>query len=118
MIENNCSILGVCRGFQLISDYFKSELIKTKGHVKVNHLLNLEKSKYTNTKILKVNSFHNYCVKSLPEKFNTIAKYLDQSIEIAENIDKNILCLMFHPERKNISQAQIDNYIKKFFKIK
>ncbi len=118
MIKNNYRILGICRGFQLISDYFKSELIKKNGHVKMNHVLNLYKSKFTNKKILKVNSFHNYCITNLPKKFNVISKSSDETIEIAENISKNILCFMFHPERKNPSQIQINNYIKFFFRIK
>ena len=118
MIKNNYPILAICRGFQLISDYYKSELIKKNGHVKVNHILKLNKSKFTKKKILRVNSFHNYCITKLPKKFNVISKSSDNTIEAAENISKNILCFMFHPERKNLSQTQINNYIKNFFGVK
>ena len=69
------------------------------------------KSKYLN-----VNSFHNYGVTKLPNKFNIIAMHKDKSIEITEHKDYKILCMMFHPERANNSQKKIDLYLKKFLK--
>ena len=67
---------------------------------------------------VKVKCFHNYCITKLPKKFNVISKSSDNTIEAAENISKNILCFMFHPERKNLSQTQINNHIKNFFGVK
>ena len=111
-------ILCVCRGFQLIAYYFKSTLKFSKNHVRKKHNLNIEKSKYTKNLKLKVNSFHNYCIHSLSKKFNIVARHKDQSIEMAEHKHKRISCIMFHPERKNGSQKQVDNFFKLFFNIK
>ena len=76
----------------------------------------MNKSKYTNSKNLVVNSFHNYCLKRVSNKFDIISSHADKSIEIAELKDEKVLCIMFHPERSNTSQKRIDNYITKFFK--
>ena len=53
-----------------------------------------------------------------PKKFNIVARHKDQSIEMAEHKHKRISCIMFHPERKNGSQKQVDNFFKLFFNIK
>ena len=42
----------------------------------------------------------------------------DQTIEIAKSQKFKILCLMFHPERKNISQRDIDKIVFSHLKIK
>ena len=58
-----------------------------------------------------MNSFHNYAVKTLPNNFKLIAKHSDNTIEAAVNTKISLLCLMFHPERPNISQKQIDQIV-------
>lgn len=115
-LKKNKPILTICRGFQLIAQLNKIKLHKINHHVKKNHLLYLKKSKYINYKSLTVNSYHNYCVKELPNEYINISNTKDGSIEIAEHKYKKILCLMFHPERPMKSQQQILKSIKKFFK--
>jgi len=115
-LKKNKPILTICRGFQLIAQLNKIKLHKINHHVKKNHLLYLKKSKYINYKSLTVNSYHNYCLKELPNEYLNISNTKDGSIEIAEHKYKKILCLMFHPERPMKSQQQILKSIKKFFK--
>ena len=115
-LKKNKPILTICRGFQLMAQLNKIKLYKINHHVKKNHLLYLKKSKYINYKSLTVNSYHNYCVKELPNEYINISNTKDGSIEIAEHKYKKILCLMFHPERPMKSQQQILKSIKKFFK--
>ena len=115
-LKKNKPILTICRGFQLMAQLNKIKLYKINHHVKKNHLLHLKKSKYINYKSLTVNSYHNYCVKELPNEYINISNTKDGSIEIAEHKYKKILCLMFHPERPMKSQQQILKSIKKFFK--
>lgn len=107
-------ILAICRGFQLISDIYKIKLHKMKGHVRKNHNLVIKNSKFIYYKKLKVNSFHEYCVKKVPKNFKIISKLSDETIEIAEHKNKKILCLMFHPERKMDSKKNISKSIKNF----
>ena len=114
-LNNKIPILGICRGFQFISSYYKSKIYRCKKHVGTFHRINVMKSNYINSKKLHINSFHNFCINQLFKKFNIISIYNDKSIEIAEYPEKKILCFMFHPERKNFTQRSIDKYILNFF---
>ena len=117
-LKKKVPIIGVCRGFQLISKFYRGEIIKVKNHVKKNHLIELKKNKLINHKKLNVNSFHNFGVINLPKNFDIIGKHFDGSIELARIKNKKVLCFMFHPERKNNSQLLINRIISKFLKIK
>ena len=114
-IINNKKILAVCRGFQLVTNHFGAKIFKIKNHVKNKHKINIIQDKYINEKTLYTNSYHNYGFKYLPVDFEILAKSDDKIIEIAINRKYKILGLMFHPERKNFSQIQINHLIKNFF---
>ena len=118
-IRNKVPILGICKGFQLIAKFFKSRIVKITRHINVTHKLKISK-KICGVKIktLKVNSYHNYAIKNLPKIFDLIVRHTDQTIEIAKSQKFKILCLMFHPERKNISQRGIDKIVFSHLKIK
>ena len=111
----NKPILAICRGFQLIADIYGIKLEKINNHVRKFHSLKIGKSKFIKDKTLKVNSYHNYCIKNLPKSFVKVSNTKDGSIEIAEHKSKKILCLMFHPERKMKSKKKILKSIKNFF---
>lgn len=118
-IKNKVPILAICRGFQLIAKLFKSKIIRANKHVRVIHTLRISKKICgVKVKTLKVNSYHNYAVKNLPKIFDLIVRHTDQTIEIAKSRKLNILCLMFHPERKNISQKDINKIVFSHLKIK
>ena len=113
--KKNKPILAICRGFQLIADIYGIKLEKVNNHVRKFHSLKIDRSKYIKDKSLKVNSYHNYCIKDLPKNFIKVSNTKDGSIEIAEHKSKKILCLMFHPERKMKSKKKILKSIKNFF---
>ena len=113
--KKNKPILAICRGFQLIADIHGIKLEKINNHVRKFHSLKIGKSKFIKDKTLKVNSYHNYCIKNLPKSFVKVSNTKDGSIEIAEHKSKKILCLMFHPERKMKSKKKILKSIKNFF---
>ena len=118
-LKKKIPILGVCRGFQLIARYFKCKIIKQKEHIKTIHELKINKQIYKQKlKNIKVNSFHKFTVQSLPKNFDLIVKHKDGSIEIANSKKLKILNLMFHPERKNISQKSINKIVFSHFNIK
>ncbi len=117
-IQKKIPIVGVCKGFQVIANYYGGKIRKCKNHVGTTHTLKIDnQSKFINYKKLTVNSFHNYGILNLPDQFNIISKTNDKFIEIAEHKKKNILCFMFHPERICKSKSNLRNIIKKFFKI-
>ena len=109
-------ILAVCRGFQLICSLNRIRLFKIKKHVKSEHLIFFKKN-YFNLNFLKIrtNSFHNYGIKKLNEKFDIIGHHLDGTIEIAKKKKTKLYLMMFHPERYNFDQIKIDKIIKKIF---
>ena len=114
-IKHNKPIIAVCRGFQNIVSFYGINLLKAKGHVRKIHNINVDKSRFIKHHKLKVNSYHEYIVSSVPKNFLTVSKTKDGSIEIAEHESKKILCLMFHPERDMPSKFKIMKSIKNLF---
>ncbi len=108
-ISKKKPILTICRGSLFICSINNSKIIKIRNHVKKNHNVYLKK------KTINVNSYHNYQIKNKPKGFKIIGRTNDGCIEIINNKSKNILSLMFHPERKNKSQKFINQQIKNFF---
>ncbi len=118
-IKNKIPILAVCRGFQFVAKFFKCKIFKITKHVRSTHTLKINNKIFgSKIKILKVNSYHNYAVSQLPKHFNLIVRCSDNSIEIAKSNKYNILNFMFHPERQNISQKEINKIIFSHFKIR
>lgn len=115
-LKKKIPILAVCYGFQLIADYYKAKIIKVNNHVRKKHLLTFKTIKKKEIKIY-VNSFHNYGVFNLPKFFNEVIKCDDKSIEYAKSKNKNIMCMMFHPERKNSNQLFLKKLIFSHLKI-
>ena len=118
-IKNKIPILAVCRGFQFVAKFFKCKIFKITKHVRSTHTLKINNKIFgSKIKILKVNSYHNYAVSQLPKHFNLIVRCSDNSIEIAKSNKYNILNFMFHPERRNISQKEINKIVFSHFKIR
>ena len=60
-ISRKIPTFGVCRGMQLIADYFGCEFIKSNNHVVKNHKINIFDGNILVKNIRKeVNSYHNY----------------------------------------------------------
>jgi gamma-glutamyl-gamma-aminobutyrate hydrolase PuuD len=110
-IKKKIPILAVCYGFQYVTKLLGGKVVKSKKELKKNHYI------YINKRKAKVNSFHNYSVKELPKNFEIIGVHKEGYVEIACSKKLNILCTMFHPERKNISQKYVNNLILKFLNL-
>jgi len=118
-LRRKIPILGVCRGMQLIADYFRGRLKRSVGHANVRHrLLVSDSSRYA--RILKklpiVNSYHNYEVKCLPPDFTVAARSGDGAIEAIEHRKLRIFGLMWHPERERPFRAADLGLIKEIFR--
>jgi len=85
---NNLPLLGVCRGMQMILNYFNNKLVKVKNHVRTQHILD-------NGYI--VNSFHNWGCINCSKPLEVLAKSNDNCIE--EIKYAKIKGIMWHPER-------------------
>jgi putative glutamine amidotransferase len=92
-IDSNVSVVGICRGSQLLVNYFGGELVPVRGHI--NSVRNLDGA---------VNRlgrcFHEMAIGKLPSNFKSIARDLeDKSTEIFFDSERQLLGLMSHPER-------------------
>lgn len=116
VMEKEIPLLGICRGMQVINDFFGGKQITTNDlkHVKKNHkilIIENEVQKYFQKKEIEVNSFHN----NLIEK-NTVGKdieifaisEIDNTVEGFYHKKFPILGIMWHPERKSTTSHEIE----------
>ena len=76
-LSKSIPIYGICRGMQLIAEYFGSTFKKIENHVATRHrIVSPIRHKYQKQfeKINDVNSFHNYSINILGDKLETIVK--------------------------------------------
>ena len=107
-IEKSIPILGICRGMQIILDYFKNSLEKVENHVKVEHLLD-------DGDIIKC--FHTFCVYNINDEFEILARSNDNVIEKIKHKNYKIYATNNHIERfKPFRKFDID-FLKDFFDI-
>ncbi len=100
-IKKNIPLIGVCRGMQIINIYFNGKISPIKNHVAKEHRIYYDRKneKYFSNY---VNSFHNWGIKKneLSSKLTPIAKDDDSGIECFIHKTKNIMGIMWHPERR------------------
>ncbi len=117
-IEMNIPLFGICRGMQIIADFFGSDFNEVKDQVAIRHKLKINKdSKYfvSLNKIKEVNSFHNYAVKTIPAEMLVSAMSEDGIIKAIEHKKYKIFGQMWHSEREDpLSEIEL-NLIKEFF---
>tara|TARA_Y100000590_G_scaffold410061_1_gene502794 strand:- start:3109 stop:3726 length:618 start_codon:yes stop_codon:yes gene_type:complete len=117
-IRDTIPILGVCRGMQVINNYFGGRFIEKsdKNHVNNEHIINLTDSfSFTKESSITVNSYHNNIIES-----NTLGKDLisfakhesDDTIEGFIHSKYPINGVMWHPERKQNEYSL--EFLKKF----
>ncbi len=107
-IAQNIPIMGVCRGFQLLTDYFGGKLERAQDHVARRHLIR-------GSFVREVNSYHNLAAKIIPENFEVLAKTDDNVVEAIKCKDHKIMAVMWHPERETpYKQEDIDLFTQFF----
>ena len=102
-IEESIPVIGICRGMQLIADFFGCSFKKIDGHVNTRHNLKINKlSKYSKylKKISNVNSFHNYGIDKLSDQLVISASDEKNEIEALEHVQHKIFGQMWHSERE------------------
>ena len=113
---NSIPIIGICRGFQLISSYLGAKIEKVYGHVNTVHKIILKDSKETYF----VNSFHSFGLKNinLPSELEPLGFHeYDDTIELFKTIKPfKSLNIMWHPERRNGERNMTITIIKNFLK--
>jgi len=118
-IQNKIPIFGVCRGMQILNEYFEGNIEKNESdsHVRKSHLLEINEnySKILETSI-SVNSFHNNIIreKDLGKELESFAITKDDNtIEGFSHKNLPILGVMWHPEREDKEHDKL--LLKNFF---
>lgn len=117
-IKNNIPIFGVCRGMQIIAEYFGYTFEVIENHVAVRHKLIIsQESKYKVylENLDKVNSYHNYAVFNICNGLLVSATSEDGVIEAIEHKEYKIFAQMWHSEREISFVKNELNLIREFF---
>ena len=118
-IENSIPLLGVCRGMQLIAEYFESTLKKVNGHIAKRHkFISINEHAYKKyfNKIDNVNSFHTYAIDILGDDLNAVGICPDDNvIEAIVHKKYKIFGQMWHPEREKPFDSNNCRIISSFF---
>ena len=91
--NNNLPLLGICRGMQIIGDWFGVKLHLVKNHNKTRHKIYGKINK-------EVNSFHSYSLNECPKDFEILSRDKDGVIEAIRHQKLHIEGWMWHPERE------------------
>ncbi len=112
--NNKMPVLGICRGMQLMAQFFGTGLVKVKNHVGAKNSLKFKK----NTLFPEiVKCFHNYAISSCPKGFKINARSEDGNIEAISHNSLPFEGFMWHPEREYPFLKEDIIRIKKLFKI-
>lgn len=108
-LKHDIPVLGVCRGMQMIADYFGGKLGKVTGHVARRHAL-------FGTVTREVNSYHNLAVTEIPKDFEVLVRAEDGAVEAIRHIQRRIMAMMWHPEREAPYRAEDVALFTEFYK--
>ena len=117
-IDNNIPILGICRGMQIIADFFNASFNKVNNQVNIKHSLVVnQKSRYSKelNRLKEVNSFHNYAVEKIGDEFIISARDNSGVIKAIEHKEYKIFGQMWHSEREEPFNSSELELIKSFF---
>ncbi len=107
--EQQIPLLGVCRGMQMLMDYFGTPLQRVEGHIRVEHPLSNGDS---------VNSFHGWGALDCQPPLIPAAKCTDGVLEAIVHQDCPwIHGIMWHPERYHPPRMRDIQFIKEVFKL-
>ena len=115
-IRKKIPLLGVCRGMQVINNYFGGDIKKIKGHMNTKHPVFIKKRLFRKSKII-VNSFHNYCISpnNVSKELEILAIDNQSNIEMFKHRKLKILGVMWHPEREK-TLKNLDRILKALIK--
>ena len=119
-VMNEIPVLGICRGMQVINNYFGGIKKKIQGHAGTNHLI----STLNNTKKQKnyfVNSFHDegITLEGLAKDLEATGLSEEKLVESFRHKKFFIFGQMWHPERKTFDQMSNEfffNFLNEDFK--
>lgn len=103
-LKHEIPLMGVCRGMQLIGEYFGVPLKKVDHHVALYHTIHIQENSILSMsefQVQMVNSYHQYALSDCPQDFQICAISDDGIIEAMEHTEYKIYTQMWHPERED-----------------
>ena len=119
-IKKNIPIFGVCRGMQVINQFFggKIRLSDSNDHVRKYHeiLISDNFDQFFKRNSEKVNSFHHNFISNedLGKDLISFAKHKDSTVEGMYHKNLPIIGVMWHPERESPNPEENDKIVKAF----
>ncbi len=95
-------VLGVCRGMQIMAEFFGATLESRSGHVKKKLEMKSLPESFLSPIVGETfynNSYHNCSVTSIPSDFLLAAKSSDGVVKAMEHKELPFFAIMWHPER-------------------
>ncbi len=102
-------LLGVCRGMQLIQDYWKVPLERVEGHVAARHIVHSGDGSASR------NSYHRFGARTTVDELEVTARSQDGVIEAVAHREFPIRGIMWHPEREYPFDTTDISMIQQFF---
>ncbi len=117
-LQKNLPLFGLCRGMQIIAEYFECSFKKIQGQVGIKEHLSINKqsryAKYLNT-LDEVNSYASYFIDRLSDELIASATNSQNLIKAVEHKEKKIFAQMWHSEREEPFSKEQISLIKSFF---
>lgn len=114
-ISKKIPIFGVCRGLQMINQYFGGKISKINPEIHVNrfHKIQFTESylKFSTGDEMLVNSYHDFGIyhSDLSKELIPFAISEEGLVEGARHHSHNIIAIQWHPERLNAVASSLDS---------
>lgn len=117
-IQKKIPVFGICRGMQLIAEYFGSSFKSVEHQINIHHRLIVNPNSYyadALEKLDEVNAYHNFAIDSLGQDLIASATNSEGMIKAIEHTKAPIFGQMWHSEReKPFKEAELA-LMKEFF---
>jgi putative glutamine amidotransferase len=102
-VDEGIPVLGVCRGFQFVVAASGGILSRRDGHAGTRHGLTWDEPHAGPAEVL---SHHHWTIARLPQCFEPMAWAHDGTVEAAQDEERRVFGIMWHPERAAPSEHE------------
>jgi len=118
-MRRDVPLIGVCRGMQLIQDFFGIELKRVEGHINNRFRLNVNFNNRISSLvdgISDVNSYHQFGAYETKGDLVTVASSSDGVVMAVEHISKSVFGIMWHSEREEVFLDKHARFFQKIYR--
>ena len=108
-VQKHIPLFGICRGMQMIADYYGMKLEKINAHIGCLHQIGGLISRDA------VNSYHGWGIKEIASPLVAVSKSMDGIVEALKHDRHRIAAIMWHPERELVFSNDDIKLIADFF---